>query len=175
VTPLRSSSTRSASPSGAEGTSGRTVGTLDRAKGTSGWAEGASGSGVSSILTEGGCRSREKASGGTVIRPEAVQSHASFAEVRDETAQGRETSHDSLYAFQVLDGPMLVTAAIFSGLASMPRSETMNPKSMPRGTPKTHFFGIELHAFRLETSECHFKVRKEVGGCWDYASSPKVL
>jgi hypothetical protein len=26
-------------------------------------------------------------------------------------------------------GPMLVIAAIFSGLASMPRSETMNPKS----------------------------------------------
>jgi hypothetical protein len=24
-------------------------------------------------------------------------------------------------------------------LASMPRSETMHPRSMPRGTPKTHF------------------------------------
>jgi hypothetical protein len=65
VTPLRSSSTRNASPSGAKGTSGRIVGTSDRAKGTS-------GSGVSSILTEGWCRSREKASGGTVIRPEAI-------------------------------------------------------------------------------------------------------
>jgi hypothetical protein len=32
-------------------------------------------------------------------------------------------------------GPMLVMAAIFSGLASMPRSETMNSKSMPQGTP----------------------------------------
>jgi hypothetical protein len=32
-----------------------------------------------------------------------------------------------------LMGPMLVMAAIFSGLASMPRSETMNPRSMPRG------------------------------------------
>jgi hypothetical protein len=149
VTPLHSSSTRSASPSGAEGTSGQTVGTSDRAKGTSGWAEGASGSSVSSILTEGWCRSQEKASGGTVIRPEAVQRQASFAEVRDETAQGRKTSHDSLYAFQVLDGPMLVMAAIFSGLASMPRSETMNPKSMPRGTPKTHFSGLSFTPFAL--------------------------
>jgi hypothetical protein len=30
---------------------------------------------------------------------------------------------------------------------------------MPRGTPEDTLFGIELHAFRLETSECHFKVR----------------
>ena len=64
--------------------------------------------------------------------------------------------------FKSLMGPMLVMAAIFSGLASMPRSETMNPKSMPRGTPKTHF-GIELDAFCLETPECHFKVGEEVG------------
>jgi hypothetical protein len=66
--------------------------------------------------------------------------------------------------FKSLMGPMLVMATIFSGLASMPRSETMNPKSMPRGTPEDTLFGIELHAFRLETSECHFKVGKEVGG-----------
>jgi hypothetical protein len=95
------------------------------------------------------CRSQEKASEGTVIRPEAVQRQASFAEVRDETAQGRKTSRDSLYAFQVLDGPMLVTAAIFSGLASMPRSETMNPKSMPQGSPKTHFSGLSFTPFAL--------------------------
>jgi hypothetical protein len=69
--------------------------------------------------------------------------------VRDEKAQGRKTSHDPLYAFQVLDGPMLVTAAIFSELASMPRSETMNPKSMPRGTPKTHFPGLSFTPFAL--------------------------
>jgi hypothetical protein len=35
--------------------------------------------------------------------------------------------------FKSLIGPMLVMAAIFSGLALMPRSETMNPRSMPRG------------------------------------------
>ena len=46
-------------------------------------------------------------------------------------------------------GPMLVTAETFSGLASMPRSKTMNPKSMPRGTPKTHFLGLSLMPFSL--------------------------
>jgi hypothetical protein len=51
--------------------------------------------------------------------------------------------------FKSLMGPMLVMAAIFSGLASMPRSETMNPKSMPRGTPKTHFSGLSFTPFAL--------------------------
>jgi hypothetical protein len=46
--------------------------------------------------------------------------------------------------FKSAMGLMLVTAAIFSGSASMPRSETMNPKSMPRGTPKTRFSGLSL-------------------------------
>jgi hypothetical protein len=49
--------------------------------------------------------------------------------------------------FKSLMGPMLVMAAIFSGLASMPRLETMNPKSMPRGTPKTYFSGLGLTPF----------------------------
>ena len=44
---------------------------------------------------------------------------------------------------------MLVTAEIFSGLASMSRFETMNPKSIPRGTPKTHFSGLSLMPFSL--------------------------
>ena len=51
--------------------------------------------------------------------------------------------------FKSLMGPMLVMAAIFSGLASIPRSETMNPKSMPRGTPKTHFSGLSLTPFEI--------------------------
>jgi hypothetical protein len=50
---------------------------------------------------------------------------------------------------------MLAMAAIFSGLASMPRSETMNPRSMPRWTPKTHFSGLSFTPFAL---------REEVGG-----------
>src|SRR5688572_1919391 len=35
--------------------------------------------------------------------------------------------------FRSLMGPMLVMAAIFSGLASMPLSEMMNPRSIPGG------------------------------------------
>jgi hypothetical protein len=50
--------------------------------------------------------------------------------------------------FKSLIGPMLVMAAIFSELASMPRSETMNPRSMPRGTPKTHFSGLSFTPFK---------------------------
>jgi hypothetical protein len=66
--------------------------------------------------------------------------------------------------FKSLMGPMLVMAAIFSGLASMPRSETMNPKSMPWGDSEDTLLEIEFHAFRLQTLECRFKVREEVGG-----------
>jgi hypothetical protein len=51
--------------------------------------------------------------------------------------------------FKSLMGPMLVMAVIFSGLASMPRSETMNPRSMPRGTLKTHFSGLSFTSFAL--------------------------
>jgi hypothetical protein len=51
--------------------------------------------------------------------------------------------------FKSLMGPMLVMAAIFSGLASVPHSEMMNPKSMPRGTLKTHFLGLSLTPFAL--------------------------
>jgi hypothetical protein len=51
--------------------------------------------------------------------------------------------------FKSLIGPMLVMAAIFSGLASMPRSETMKPRSMPQGTPKTHFSGLSFMPFAL--------------------------
>ena len=41
-------------------------------------------------------------------------------------------------------GPMLEMAAIFLGLASMPRSDMMYPSSFPFGTPKTHFLGFSL-------------------------------
>jgi hypothetical protein len=61
--------------------------------------------------------------------------------------------------FKSLIGPMLVTTAIFFGLASMPRSETMNPRSMPRG-----ILGVKFHALRPQTLEGRFKVGEEVGG-----------
>jgi hypothetical protein len=51
--------------------------------------------------------------------------------------------------FKSLIGPILVMAAIFSGLASTPRSEMMNPRSMPRGTSKTHFSGLSFTPFAL--------------------------
>jgi hypothetical protein len=41
-------------------------------------------------------------------------------------------------------GPIRSRAATFSGLASMPHWEMMYPRSMPRGTPKTHFSGFSL-------------------------------
>jgi hypothetical protein len=66
--------------------------------------------------------------------------------------------------FKSLMGPMLVMAAIFSGLASMPRSETMNPKKHASGDTEDALLRIEFYAFGLETPECRFKVGKEVGG-----------
>jgi hypothetical protein len=38
-----------------------------------------------------------------------------------------------------------VMAVIFTGLASMPRSLTMNPSNFPEGTPKTHLVGLSFH------------------------------
>jgi hypothetical protein len=49
-----------------------------------------------------------------------------------------------LHPFEVRIGPIRSRAATFSGLASMPLWETMYPRSMPRGTPKTHFSGFNL-------------------------------
>ena len=47
-------------------------------------------------------------------------------------------------------GPMFVMAETFSGLASIPHSDTINPRSMPRGTPQMHFsrFSLILLALR---------------------------
>ena len=59
---------------------------------------------------------------------------------------------------------MLVTAETFSGLASMPRSETMNPRSMPRGTPEDTLFGVELDALLPEAFEGYLQVIDEVIG-----------
>jgi hypothetical protein len=61
----------------AEGVLGRAEGASGRAEDASGWAEAFSGSGVSSVLMEGWCRSREKTSGGTVVRPEAILASSS--------------------------------------------------------------------------------------------------
>ena len=60
-------------------------------------------------------------------------------------------------------GPMLVMAETFFGLASMPRSETMNLKSMPRGTPKT-LLGVELDALLSKAFEGYCQVIDETLG-----------
>jgi hypothetical protein len=46
--------------------------------------------------------------------------------------------------FRFLIGPMSMMAEIFSGLASMPRSDMTKPRSIPLGTPKTHFLGFSF-------------------------------
>ena len=59
---------------------------------------------------------------------------------------------------------MLVTAETFSGLASIPRSETMNPKSMPRGTPEDTLLGVELDALLSKAFEAYLQVVDEILG-----------
>ena len=54
-------------------------------------------------------------------------------------------THRTPFMFWI--GPILVMAEIFSGLASMPRSEIMKPSSMPLETLKTHFSGLSLMLF----------------------------
>jgi hypothetical protein len=71
-------------------------------------------------------------------------------------------------SFKSLMGPMLVIAAIFSGLASMVGLDAPlgddEPQEHASGDSEDALLGIEFYAFRLETPKCRFKVRKEVGG-----------
>jgi hypothetical protein len=46
--------------------------------------------------------------------------------------------------FRFLIGPMFIISEIFSGLASMPRSDMTKPRSMPLRSPKTHFSGFNF-------------------------------
>ena len=57
---------------------------------------------------------------------------------------------------------MLVMAEILSGLASMPRSETMKPSSMPLETLKTHFSGLSLMPFAWSLAKFFFKIGDKV-------------
>jgi hypothetical protein len=90
--------------------------------------------------------------------------------VRDEKAEGRKTSHDSLYAFQVRDGPHAGDGCDLLRVGFDAPLGDDEPQEHASGHPEDTLFEIELDAFRLETSECHFKVGKEVGGfpCLDY-------
>ena len=47
-------------------------------------------------------------------------------------------------SFIYLGEVMSNIALTFSGLASMPHYETINPKNLPNETPNTHFAGFNL-------------------------------
>jgi hypothetical protein len=59
---------------------------------------------------------------------------------------------------------MLVMAAIFSGLASMPSLGDDEPQEHASEDSEDTLIGIELHALRSQTLECRFKVGEEVRG-----------
>jgi hypothetical protein len=59
----------------------------------------------------------------------------------------------------------------FSGLGWMPHWETMYPSSMPRGTPKDAFLGVQLHPIGSQAIKCHVQVVIQVvrlPGFYDY-------
>jgi hypothetical protein len=53
-------------------------------------------------------------------------------------------------------------AIIFSRLASMPRSETMNLSSIPLGTPKTYFSRLSFMPFSQSFLKVFFEVDHEL-------------
>ena len=52
-------------------------------------------------------------------------------------------------SLRVFGGLMSSTALTFSGLASMPQWDTRKPKSLPEGTPNTHFYGLSRRSTAL--------------------------
>src|SRR3954470_5230591 len=52
---------------------------------------------------------------------------------------------------------MFKMALIFYGLTSIPRRETMKPKNLPAGTPKTHFLGLSIMLYFRRLSKVSFK------------------
>jgi hypothetical protein len=79
-----------------------------------------------------------------VFLKEPVEGQAFLTELRNETAQGGKAPQHLLDPLEVSNRTHSFETATFSGLASMPRCETMYPNSMPRGTPKTHFSGFNF-------------------------------
>ena len=65
-------------------------------------------------------------------------------------------------------GPMLEMVGIFSGLASMPRLDTMYPSSFPFGTPKTHFSEPDVESSEVR-ERCGQVCDQVVGlSCFDH-------
>src|SRR5688572_19737666 len=79
-------------------------------------------------------------------------------------AQSRKASHDSLYAFQVLDGAHVGDGRDFLRVGLDAPLGDDEPQEHASGDSEDTLLGIELYAFRLETPECRFMVGEEVGG-----------
>jgi hypothetical protein len=66
--------------------------------------------------------------------------------------------------FQVLDGPHVGDGHDFLRVGlNVPLGDD-EPQEHASGDPENTLLGIKFYAFRLETLECRFKVREEVGG-----------
>src|SRR5207237_5539988 len=63
-------------------------------------------------------------------------------------------------SFKAIGEFILNMSLSFSGLASMPRYDTMKPSNFPEGTPKTHFLGFNFHLKRLKFSNISDRLDK---------------
>jgi hypothetical protein len=79
-----------------------------------------------------------------VFLQEPVQGQAFLAKPRDEAAQGGKAPQHLLDPLEVPNRTHSLEGCNLLGLASIPRWEMMYPRSMPRGTPKTHFSGFNF-------------------------------
>jgi hypothetical protein len=70
--------------------------------------------------------------------------------------------------FTLRMGPILGMAVIFSGLASMPLSDTMYPSSFPFGTLKVQFLGLNLmlNLWRLANVASSVVIRSPARGAF---------
>src|SRR5688572_21738937 len=79
-------------------------------------------------------------------------------------AQGRKTSHDPLYSFQVLDGAHVGDGRDFLRVGLDAPLGDDEPQEHASGDSEDTLLRTEFYAFRLETPECRFKVGEEVIG-----------
>jgi hypothetical protein len=84
--------------------------------------------------------------------------------VRDEAAQSRKASHDPLYSFQVFDRPHVGDGRDFLRVGLDAPLGDDEPQEHASGDSEDTLLEIEFYALRLQTLECRFKVREEVGG-----------
>jgi hypothetical protein len=63
-------------------------------------------------------------------------------------------------------GPILEIAETFSRLASIPRSKTRKPTSMPIRMPKTHFSGFNLISLAFSLSNVSRRSQMRPSDSW---------